>query len=566
MNRMANHTILSFLRRNEYLFVFLTCGILLALLQSNASFPDPDSFYHARLASKMISGPVLSFSALPFTVLSDLFIDHHFLYHVLLIPFVVLFAPLIGLKIATVIFASAFLVFFYRILRVHGYASRPVALFFLAFLVLNSVFLSRLNLAKIPAVSLFVYFAGLVAIMKKRYSHLFGISFLYVWFYGGWPILPFSSLVATAVQWRLPAARRIIPSLSIPLASFSGALAGLIINPYFPTNIFFTWIQTFKIALFNILTEIPVGGEWYPPGVSFIPAHSATLFLLVFSLSAYAFPGLFASAFRTALPTRSWQKNFLCILTILLLVFTLKSRRYGEYFAPLATLFSCMVLAPLLSKESEQRFFAWVRRRINGRRFAFRKYIILYFVIAVIAINIMQGIAGARNGFSFSEYEKGFEWLRQNIPANSVIFHDRWDDFPLFYYRAPEYSYISGLDPRFFFEKEPERAKQYTAFSSAADLTETFGYSSLCAAAFLSRKNDTDKNAQARVRGSVLACSSLAEKKAAADLIASFRPAAVLITNLELGLDKKIPQKNPGGPEFYETYRDNDMVILQLPR
>lgn len=581
MSSMANHAILSFARKNEYLLVFFACGALLALLQLNPSFPDPDSFYHARIALEMASGPVLSFSALPFTVLSDLFIDHHFLYHALLVPFVIIFNPLVGLKIATVIFAAIFLAFFYYILRQHGNASRTTAIFFLVLLVLNVVFLFRLNLAKIPAVSLIVFFAGLIAIMKERYARLFGLSFLYVWLYGGWPILPFSSFIAwiaiylssrknvliNGIQsWRtLNISTSKMPFL--PIASFSGALAGLIINPYFPTNIFFTWVQTFKIAALNVLSNVPVGNEWYPPGASFIPSHGPTLFLLVFSFIAYAFPGLFAFVFRTSKPTRSWQKSFLCCLTVLFLVFTLKSRRYGEYFAPLATLFSCMVLAPLISKESIQRFLSLFRKNLCLPNRALKKIITVYFLLAafaVVFINITQSATNIRSGSLFSKYENGFERLRQVVPKNAIIFHDRWDDFPLFYYRAPEYRYISGLDPRFFFEKDPERAKQYTVFSVAADMTETFGYRSLCAVAFLSREKDIDENAKGRTLGSALACSSRFEKKATADFIASFRPSAVVITNIELGLAQKIPKKNPGGPEFYETYKDSEMVILQL--
>src|SRR3989337_4312435 len=45
---------------------------------------------------------------------------------------------------------------------------------------------------------------------------------------------------------------------------FLGLLAGLIINPYFPDNIAFTWQQAVKIGLINYQNIIGVGGEWYP--------------------------------------------------------------------------------------------------------------------------------------------------------------------------------------------------------------------------------------------------------------------------------------------------------------
>lgn len=544
-------------------FVFLAGAVLFSLLQLNPSFPDPDSFYHARIAADMVRGPILSFSALPDTVFSDIFIDHHFLYHVLLIPFVVFFNPLLGIKVATVVFASLFLAFFYALLRRTLPQSRVSALFFLALLVLNSVFLFRINLAKIPAVSLIVFFAGIYAIVQKRKGHTFGLSFLYVWLYAGWPLLPLSSLIAwivTIVHKKMGAnadkyfnVKGIVSSLALPLASFSGALAGLIINPYFPTNIFFYWIQTFKIAVVNIVTDIPVGNEWYSAGATFIPLHGPTLMLLVFSLCAFLFPGLFVAVFRTHLLRRTTAQWFLFVLTVLFFALTLKSRRYGEYFAPLATFFSYLVLAPLFSKDLAMRFWRYVKESLRNLR-TMRGVVVLYFIFAIpiiIGANVSSVAGDFRAGYRFSQYADGMRWLKNNIPADARILHNRWDDFPLFYYHAPEYRYSSGLDPRFLHEKNPGLAKEYTIFSRGSDLTETFGYRGLCAAASSSLRSSDAQSLY-------FACTPRAENSEAASFTVSYNPSAIIITHL----DEKLQEKIRLIPGFKESYRDSEMIIF----
>lgn len=559
---MITQRILLFFERQEYLLVFFACFFLLSLLQLHSSFPDPDSFYHARIAVEMLGGPVVSFSALPFTVLADIFIDHHFLYHVFLLPFVSVFDPLVGLKIATVLSAAGFLTFFTWLLRVYARCNRGLALGFLFFLILNTVFLFRINLAKIPAVSLLVYFAGVYAIMREKYAALFGLSFLYVWLYAGWPLMPLSVCIAWVVRAAYCAlsgkaapgsALRIVkllfswPHLKLPLTAISGALAGLIINPYFPTNIVFTWIQTFKIAVLNILTDVPVGGEWYPSGLSIIPVHGPTLILLVCAFLAILLPSFFSSIFQVKQTQRTWHHWFLFALTGIFFVFTLKSRRHGEYFAPLATLFAAAVLAPLFSRQTVRNLLRTICSALRSGR-TLRGAVTLYFIIAaplIIGVNFFHVIQSFRDGFQFTRYARGSTWIADHIPEGETIYHQRWDDFPLFYYHAPRYRYISGLDPRFFFERDPIRAKAYNMLSEGGDLAQTYGYRALCAAA------DSERRA--------IECTPKKEKEEMERTISSFHPSAVLFTNRnDMPLDKKFR----GAPGFEEAYRDDEMTIF----
>jgi hypothetical protein len=52
-------------------------------------------------------------------------------------------------------------------------------------------------------------------------------------------------------------------------------------------------------------------------------------------------------------------------------------------------------------------------------------------------------------------------WLRANVPPGQIIFNTDWDDFPrLFYYDSSHY-YVSGLDPSYLYEKNPDLSRLY---------------------------------------------------------------------------------------------------------
>src|SRR3989338_11391151 len=82
------------------LIIFASALSLFSYLQFDQTFADPDSFYHAKMARLLAErGVITEFPWLSATNLKSSFIDHHFLYHLALAPFVKLWPPLIGLKI-----------------------------------------------------------------------------------------------------------------------------------------------------------------------------------------------------------------------------------------------------------------------------------------------------------------------------------------------------------------------------------------------------------------------------------------------------------------------------------
>src|SRR3989338_1290856 len=108
--------VLEFFNRHSWIDYFAMAAfglIFFGALEWSRIFADPDSFYHAKMASLMLKqGVVKNFPWLVFTDLPQIYTDHHFLYHLLLIPFVWKINPLVGIKIATVLINTAFVVLF----------------------------------------------------------------------------------------------------------------------------------------------------------------------------------------------------------------------------------------------------------------------------------------------------------------------------------------------------------------------------------------------------------------------------------------------------------------------
>ncbi|MEK7618716.1 MAG: hypothetical protein AAB416_00560 [Patescibacteria group bacterium] len=454
-----------------FLCTFAASAAFFALLEWSPSFADPDSYYHAKVALLMAEqrGPIMAFPWLPLTSLADIFIDHHLLYHILLIPFVTAFDPLVGIKIAAVLFASGFVTFFAWILF-QIFKELPQK-FFLAglgvvLLLTNHIFVSRMAIPKAGPLALALLFAALWCILKNRPIILGIVSFIAVWTHGSWPMILVASWLAWGVHAFSPGALR---EIKVPLVATLGVLAGLILNPYFPKNLEFYWIQIGKIAVANTASATRVGSEWYSLGLSTVPLNAVVLMLFIGALfvTFLRIQKLIKVYDRTQVPTTV----FFGVFSLLLLALSVRSQRYLEYFVPVAVLFSLVSFAPLLDR-LPQALQQWRAFFLSARDLS--PYVLCavigigYGVIIVTGFNVAHAVAIFHEDpyFPIADYHGAGEWIAQNIPTGSRIFHDRWDDFPALFYFSDRTTYISGLDPRFLTEKNPTLDKTFAEIST----------------------------------------------------------------------------------------------------
>ncbi|MFA6410033.1 MAG: hypothetical protein WCW26_00445 [Candidatus Buchananbacteria bacterium] len=456
----------------SYLLLLIITVSFFAYLANSPTLADPDSFYHAKMALVLAQrGAITEFPWLSATSLKYSFIDHHFLYHLLLIPFVSLFPPLIGLKIATVIFASLAILtifWFLRRLQVRG------AFWYVLFLLTVNPFIFRLNLAKAQALAILMLFVILYLLFHYRYLGLVLACCFYVWLYGGWPITLVLLAVFILANWlwqyqqkgwlgirlKQGKSKPIRQNFYLGLAIVSGLAAGLFFSPYFPKNFDFYWQQSFKIAVINYQYLINVGGEWYPYAINDLIIAAFPFFgLLILALLA----------FLITLKKQSAGAWFFLILSLLFLALTLKSRRYVEYFIPVALCFSAVSLNAF-----------WLSQKTKMEKLRPKSFWVLIPVFLILgfspifARDFKDLILNNRNGFGLNKFQAPAEWLKQNSAPGDIVFHSDWDEFPiLFYYNDINY-YLVGLDPTFMYSYDRDLYQRWSELTTGKTKDEMY--------------------------------------------------------------------------------------------
>jgi len=478
-----------FLQKNQvilYLLIFFIVFYLILWLNSTPTFLDPDSFYHLKI-SKLIAqqGPVLDFPWLQFTVLKDYYIDHHFLYHVLGVPFIALFGDFIGYKVYTVFLATGFIMLAYLFFKKDKINYAEI---FALILVFAPAFLFRLSLTKAIAFSLIILFLGIFCFFRQKYWLLIIISFLYVWSYGGFLLILVMTLFYILAEsiydtfinislWQRIKKRFVKLKIKDYLLHFSknffsiehficfacsflGVLAGLIINPYFPKNLKFYWQQIFEIGLINYRGLVNVGGEWYPyPFFDLLSNCGVTIIFVAVSMI------LFFVFIKKQKP----QSIFFFLGTLFFFVLTLKSKRYVEYFVPFSVFFAAYSFTYSLAKINTAKALQKLKKE-NYFIGSFFQFLLIYvaFVFPFIMIKDAYLVRQQyKRGFSFDRYAGIANYLQINSQPGDIVMHTSWDDFPMLFYHNHYNYYIVGLDPTFMYNYAPDLYKLYADITMA---------------------------------------------------------------------------------------------------
>lgn len=478
----------------DYLGVFLLVAVIYGFVNASSTFLDPDSFYHLKMTELLMSrGIVRSFGWLPYTTLAHAFADHHFLYHVVLIPFVSFYGPFIGAKIATVTLAACALTAFYAALKAYD-VKMPFV--FTVLLATSSSFMFRMNLTKTSAISVMILMLALIAIRRDSIRGIFFISWAYVLTYGGWPILGVivgAFLLARVLvdrlldrhplhSWghlwfwrRLFAFRRnavadFIASKEVRLgiATLAGLACGVVINPYFPANLRFYWEQIVQIAVLNYRDKIGVGAEWYPYPFPAFYQENSIVFVSIALCIVLLLMMIFWNDVNKKRPPQGNRRTLsarvaLSVLSLFFLAMTLRSRRHVEYFVP----FTMFAVALFYSSLASRIDWSALSKKLNTLLPVRLRHSVSLGELASVYIMVMFLFLSARNvlgthdtyagGISWSRFSKVAEWMRNNIPADAVITHSDWDEFPPLFYYDDTHRYICGLDPTFLYRQDPTR-------------------------------------------------------------------------------------------------------------
>lgn len=421
--------------------IFLLFILGMALIQfATPDMPDNDGFYHIKLAWLMrTEGLKPEFPWLPLSVLNPQeYYDHHFLYHVALIPFTFFDDLRIGAKWSAVVFASlAFLAVWFLFHRQRV----PYAwLWALALLGISDAFLYRMSVTRAQSLSLAVLALAVAWLLERKYKHLAVLAFLYVWMYNAFPLIG-----ALAVMYVLAIAlveRRI--EYKALLFIGGGILLGVIVNPYFPDNIIFSWHH--MAPKLTDATSVRVGNEWFPYDTKQVLENSFPSLLAFVS-------GIFALG--SSGKKMDARIAFSLLLALLFGLMFLQARRFVEYFPPFALIFAVFAWAPLLADPEP----ASVSSTLSPLKRILASLPMILLSVAVV-VSIARSIPRAREAIdgskSYDLYADASQWLEANTPAGSRVFQTDWDDFPRLFYYNTHNTYLIGLDPTYMQTYDPE--------------------------------------------------------------------------------------------------------------
>ncbi|MCW5961168.1 MAG: hypothetical protein KIS76_13475 [Pyrinomonadaceae bacterium] len=461
------------------IFGLLATFLIMILLQFSTSAiccGDWDGYYHIRwsalLWESLSSGNWLpEFKWLPLTVLSPQdYADHHFLFHLLQIPFLWFFEPVMAAKVAAVFYGSLAIFSVYWLM--FRYKVDNLLLWLAAIFACSNSFYYRMNMAKAPPLTIIFTILGIFLLFERKYIWLLPLMFVFVWTYSLFPMLIIAAFIWTVIiawnerkfEWR-------------PLAyTGSGMILGNVINPYFPTNLYLFWehfITKFKVGQF----AVAVGGEWYP--------YSGVELLTHFPIALFAvFIGYVLFSPRDGkLPERS--TFFLAFVTVLL-VSQFRSKRFAEYFPPFAILFAAFSMQafrmpftielPEDFKEDIEPFLDKTKKTPKEKMLMRAKQLTLWliglFFVGWITFNFVGIdlsrwvefkqvglITNIRDNEPNEKYKAAMTWANENIPEGEIIYNCNWDNFPKMFFYDTKHRYAWGLDPNYLYSKNPELYK-----------------------------------------------------------------------------------------------------------
>jgi hypothetical protein len=419
----------------QLLIAFALIATTMAWIQfSGKAILDNDGYYHIRW-SRMLreNAPHLPpFKALPLTTLNEKdYVDHHYLFHVLLIPFT--YGDMrIGAKLAAVAYSSLALLSLFALLVAYQV---PYRWLWLAPLVASSEpFLYRMSMTRAPALSLVFMGLGAYFILERRHVLLALLAFAFVW---GYSLFPLILMMAAIYSLCVYLAERRLDFKALA-ATIIGIIAGLVINPYFPEN-----LKLFKDHLAMKLTSsysVDVGVEWYPYESWVLVGSSAVAFaIFIFALVVFDF--------RKRL--EDIKPMFFLFVSLVLLLMAIKSRRFIEYFPPFAILFAAFTIKIQINNE-------WFERTREQVLASVTAAVVAIVLISSMMITLAQASRDVSSEADPFTYRGAGEWLAANTEAGARVFNTDWDDFPMLFYYSPQNNYVAGLDPTYLHDQDAE--------------------------------------------------------------------------------------------------------------
>ncbi|HTP04389.1 MAG TPA: hypothetical protein VMM54_04460 [Nitrospirota bacterium] len=407
------------------IFAWALLYLLIAgALQFNIPYPwDDDTAYHA-VVGKLIRehGILHAFPWTPFSWLAEHYADKELLFHLIFVPFASL-NWVTAAQIVGTLTGAALLLTLYLILRTENV--RFSGLWALVPLACSVLFLFRFVLVRPHHLSIILALVVLWAAVRGRLVILAAASAIYPWAYVAFWQIPLLLLIASETARFLSGERvRWKPAAAV----IGGIALGVALHPNAVNLLGVNWMHMVDVLFKQGWGErvgFELGGEFEPYP---LPAWvQGLLFSVLMTMTAviYAWRNR-----RHDLMTLAFGLAALGFCTL-----TIKSARFAEYFVP----FSASAMA-LTSRSIKWRYLP---HTIIGISIAW---------MALVQPHILSDLSKRPNDMP----PRIETFLRQQIPVGAQVFTTDWDHTGWLMLALPDRRFIVGLDPTFFYLKDPE--------------------------------------------------------------------------------------------------------------
>lgn len=401
---------------------------------------ERDGYFHARYAALL---PERGLSrAFPWTQAStwrERFWDKELLYHLLLVPFVQGEEPVRGARVFACLLAASVFAAFYLFLDAHG--ARAPGLWTAALGAMGGPFLLRLSFIRPHTLSVLLAVAGLHLLVRERARAMALLGFALAWSYSVPFVLPALAVPYALGRWAGGARL----DWRTPAAALGGALAGLLVHPYFPNSLeaLGTYAEVLRQASGGI---VEVGTEFRP--------YSTRAFLQAFPLPVLSLAALGWAGWRAGRRLTPESLGLLAAAWAGLLA-TMVYLRAIEYAAPLTAAAAAFAARDLLDAPAMAALKDELRRR------PWRVWAGAAACALALGAGLLRSAAYAAAmsaGEDPPRFRRAAGWMAANLEPGETLAQLWWDDFPDLFYDGHRQRYLVALDPSYLLRWDREKA------------------------------------------------------------------------------------------------------------
>jgi hypothetical protein len=383
-----------------------------------------DSYFHAKMGRLVLEkGLIHEFPWMFFTFQRDHYANPYLLFHVYLGLWIKLLplGQLVAVKLAMLVLVGLIAVVFFKVLKTFdgkwawlGMALLPA--------MLSSHAYQRLSFIRPHVLSILILLIGLWAILKKKWWLLGAASFFYAYSYSAPHLLPAVAFIASAV-FSVKEKRLAWQPFTF---SLGGLVAGLVANPYFPYDIRYLDIVTFKMAAANL------------PGtpVEMLPLASWR----VLTINWFSFLALFLSLLAVLFMGKklSTKSLFLFVTTGAFFILLMRSYRFIEYWPFFATLTVAAIASDVVV--SSPLFGRWMKKAgLLACAAAF---------LTIGALEFKKAYTQTPPVFPYASLKEVMDVLDREANPGDIVYTDNWAmTMPMFYLSDKVY-YLLMSDPQ----------------------------------------------------------------------------------------------------------------------